>query len=110
MMQKFELKSSTTGQTNRFGPPPSIKMPSIKMPAMETSTMTPEEKSKDVFFVQLARLTEAMVAEHGKDFAMGTLILSARFIAEGKPLIKRDDDAKPGIKPTHTHSANCGCS
>ena len=100
MMQKFELKSTTAGQTNRFGP----------LPSVETSTMSAEEKSKDVYFVQLARLTEAMIAEHGKDFAMGTLILSARFIAEGKPLIKRDDVAKPGIKPTHTHSANCGCS
>ncbi len=100
MMQKFELKSTTASQTNRFGP----------LPSAETTTMTAEEKSKDVYFVQLARLTEAMIAEHGKDFAMGTLVLSARFIAEGKPLIKRDDGAKPGIKPTHTHSANCGCS
>lgn len=100
MMQKFELKSTTASQTNRFGPPP----------AVETTAMSAEEKSKDVYFVQLARLTEAMIAEHGKDFAMGTLVLSARFIAEGKPLIKRNDDAKPGIKPSHIHSANCGCS
>ena len=48
-----------------------------------------EDRSKDVFFVQLAELAEAMIAKHGKDFAMGTLVLSARFIAEGKPLIKR---------------------
>jgi hypothetical protein len=99
MMQKFELKSTTASQTNRFGPLPSI----------DTPEMSAEEKSKDVYFVQLARLTEAMIAEHGKDFAMGTLILSARFIAEGKPLIKRDG-AKAGIKPSHIHSANCGCS
>ncbi len=103
MMQKFELKSTTASQTNRFGPLPSI----------DTPEMSAEEKSKDIYFVQLARITEAMIAEHGKDFAMGTLILSARFIAEGKPLIKRDDakaGQKPGIKPSHTHSANCGCS
>jgi hypothetical protein len=31
-----------------------------------------------------------MLAKHGKDFAMGVLVLSARFIAEGKPLIKRE--------------------
>ena len=99
MMQKFELKSTTASQTNRFGP----------LPSVETSGLTAEEKSKDVYFVQLARITEAMIAEHGKEFAMGTLILSARFIAEGKPLIKRDD-AKTGIKPSHIHSANCGCS
>ncbi len=100
MMQKFELKSTTASEVNRFGPPPSL----------ETTGMSKEDKSKDVFFVQLARLTEAMIAAHGKDFAMGTLILSARFIAEDKPLIKRGDDAKPGIKPSHIHSANCGCS
>jgi hypothetical protein len=31
-----------------------------------------------------------VIARHGKDFAMGVLVLSARFIAEGKPLIKRE--------------------
>ena len=104
MMQKFELKSTTSSEVNRFGPPPALDIPA----------MNAEEKSKDVYFVQLARLTEAMIAEHGKDFAMGTLILSARFIAEGKPLIKRSDDVKaskkPGVKAPHIHSSNCGCS
>ena len=51
--------------------------------------LSAEEKSKDAFFVELARLTEAMIAKHGKDFAMGTLVLSARFIAENKPLVKQ---------------------
>lgn len=50
--------------------------------------LTDEERSKDAFFVQLARLTEAMIDKHGKEFAVGTLVLSARFIAEGKVLIK----------------------
>jgi hypothetical protein len=98
-MQKFELKSSTANPENRFGPASAV--------APELSA---EEKSKDIYFVQLARLTEAMIAEHGKDFAMGTLILSARFIAEGKPLIKSDEDTKTSVKPKHIHSANCGCS
>jgi hypothetical protein len=31
-----------------------------------------------------------MIAAHGKDFAMGALILSARFIAEGKSLTTPD--------------------
>jgi hypothetical protein len=48
-----------------------------------------EDRSKDAFFVQVAEVAEAMIARHGKDFAMGTLVLSARFIAEGKPLLKR---------------------
>lgn len=47
-----------------------------------------EQSSKDEFFAQLATLAEAMIAAHGKDFTMGTLILAARFIAEGKPLGK----------------------
>ena len=53
--------------------------------------LSEEDKSKDAFFVQLAAITEAMVARHGKDFAMGTLILSAKFVAEGKPLTTRTD-------------------
>ncbi len=51
-----------------------------------------EERSKDAFFVRVAEVAEAMVATHGKDFAMGTLVLSARFIAEGRPLIKQNAD------------------
>ena len=61
-----------------------------------------EDKSKDAFFVQLAEIAEVMIARHGKEFAMGTLLLSAKFIAEGKPLSNRTDgghdnsrDAKP---------------
>ena len=49
------------------------------------------DKSKDAFFVQVAQIAEAMIVRHGKDFAIGTLVLSAKFIAEGKPLINRDD-------------------
>jgi hypothetical protein len=50
--------------------------------------LSEEDKSKDAFFVQLAGVAEAMIAKHGKDFAMGTLVLTARFIAEDKPLTK----------------------
>ena len=49
-----------------------------------------EDASKDAFFVRVAEVAEDMIAKHGKDFAMGVLVLSARFIAEGKPLIKRN--------------------
>ena len=51
--------------------------------------LSEEDRSKDAFFVQVADLAEAMIARHGKEFAMGTLVLSARFIAENKPLVKR---------------------
>ena len=50
--------------------------------------MSDEQTSKDHFFAQLASLSEAMTAEHGKDFAMGALVLAARFIAEGEARAK----------------------
>ena len=51
-----------------------------------------EDRSKDAFFAQVAELTEAMIAQHGKDFAIGTLVLAAKFVAEGKPLVNRGGD------------------
>jgi hypothetical protein len=57
--------------------------------------LSEEDRSKDAFFVGVAELAEAMIARHGKDFAMGTLVLSARFIAEGKPLIRRSNGSGP---------------
>ncbi len=58
--------------------------------------MTDEPLSKDRYFERLGKLVEEMVADHGKDFAMGTLVLAARFIAEGKPLGPR-----PGVENAH---------
>ena len=52
--------------------------------------MNDEDQSKDRFFERVGELAEEMIAAHGKDFATGTLILAARFIVEGKPLVKRD--------------------
>ena len=60
-----------------------------------------EDRSKDEFFIQVARVAEAMIASHGKDFAMGVLVLSARFIAEGKPLIKRNGEATTTFSSTN---------
>jgi hypothetical protein len=56
----------------------------------DAGQLSEEDRSKDEFFVKLADVAEAMVAAHGKDFAMGALVLTARFIAEGKPLIEPD--------------------
>ncbi len=50
----------------------------------QQTQLTPEELSKDEFFQQLARLSEEMVARHGKDFSMGALVLAARWIAENR--------------------------
>ena len=43
-----------------------------------------EAESKDHFFAQVGDVADEMIAAHGKDFAMGTLVLAARWIAEGK--------------------------
>lgn len=50
---------------------------------METEVTT-EDKSKDAFFEKIAKLSEEMVAVHGKEFSMGALVLGARWIAEGR--------------------------
>jgi hypothetical protein len=57
-----------------------IKDQELTMP----TELTPEEQSKDAFFQQLAKLSEEMVAKHGKDFSMGALVLAARWIAENR--------------------------
>ena len=54
--------------------------------------LTNEDRSKDELFVRLAFVADAMLKAHGKDFTMGALVLAARFIAEGKPLIKRKQE------------------
>ncbi len=46
--------------------------------------MSQETTSKDEFFARLARISEEMIAAYDKDFAMGALVLAARFIAEGE--------------------------
>lgn len=52
-----------------------------------------EDASKDRFFERAGELAEEMIAAHGKDFAMGVLILTARFIAEGKPVGRRSGES-----------------
>ena len=48
--------------------------------------MSDDSTSKDRFFKELGDLAHEMTQAHGKDFAMGALVLAARFIAEGKPI------------------------
>jgi hypothetical protein len=45
---------------------------------------TPEQESKDRFFERLGNIADEMAAAHGKDFAMGALVLAARWLAESK--------------------------
>ena len=70
-------------------------------PASEPIELSDEDRSKDGFFVQLADIAEAMMAKHGKEFSMGALVLTAKFIAEGKPLTKAAAaNAETQRKPT----------
>ena len=68
-------------KVDRTGSPGSGRRPRA------TIELSEEDKSKDELFVQLADVAEAMIKRHGKDFAMGALVLTARFIAEDKPLV-----------------------
>ena len=56
--------------------------------SMEARALTDEEHSKDEFFRRLAVVGEDMIAAHGRDFAIGALVLLARFLVEGKELAK----------------------
>jgi hypothetical protein len=88
MMTKVEIKSAGT-----TAPPRS---------SSKQAELSEEDRSKDAFFVRVAEIAEAMIARHGKDFAMGTMLLSAKFIAEGKPFGKRSDggdDNSNAVKP-----------
>lgn len=49
-----------------------------------------ETQSKDNYFQQLAEISNAMTAAHGRDFAIGTLVLAARYVAEH---VAREADA-----------------
>jgi hypothetical protein len=65
--------------------------------------MSQDIPSKDVFFAQLARLSDEMIAAYDKDFAMGALILAARFIAE-RDRAATDAGSSPDQQPPSTPS------
>jgi len=52
--------------------------------------MSDDEAAKDRFFAEVGAIADKMIAAHGKDFAMGTLVLAARWIAEGKSFANRE--------------------
>ncbi len=65
--------------------------------------LSAEDRSKDGFFALTGKLAEDMITAHGKEFAIGTLVLAAKFIAEGKPLrVQGDED------PAHPQQAATG--
>jgi hypothetical protein len=71
---------------------------------MEAPALTNEERSKDELFRRLAVVGEDMIAAHGRDFAVGALVLLARFLVEGKELAKPSEPTvgewMKGAKPT----------
>jgi hypothetical protein len=90
-MSKIDTSKITTSKIDFGkvkGPVSAVPGPGQAVPA-QTAT-NEEDRSKDAFFVQVAEMAEAMIARHGKEFAIGTLVLAAKFIAEDRPLIKRD--------------------
>lgn len=62
--------------------------------------MTQDTTSKDFFFAQLATISDAMIAAHGKDFAMGAMVLAARFIAESEARALAAVEAAKTPEPT----------
>ncbi|MGP3697282.1 hypothetical protein [Rhodobacter sp. NSM] len=51
----------------------------------ETEAPPSETASKDAFFARIAELSDEMIAAHGRDFAVGALVLAARFISDRAP-------------------------
>ncbi|WP_120632739.1 hypothetical protein [Ruegeria sp. EL01] len=49
-----------------------------------SKTLSAEEQSKDKYFAQLSKISEEMIEEHGKDFAMGALVMAAQWIAKNQ--------------------------
>ena len=56
--------------------------------APSDASASEEDRSKDAFYAQVGQVAQDMTEKHGKDFAMGVLVLCARFLAEGKPVIR----------------------
>jgi len=50
--------------------------------------MSEDQQSKDIFFSRVGALADEMIGVYGQDFAMGVLVLAARWIAEGKSFTK----------------------
>nr|WP_244422853.1 hypothetical protein [Bradyrhizobium sp. ORS 278] len=83
-MSRLNLKQSA-GPVSAV-PPARDQMPPSAEP-------TDNDRSKDAFFAQVGAIAEAMIARHGSEFAIGTLVLAAKFVAEGRSLVSRGAEA-----------------
>ena len=74
-----------------------------KTDKLDIPPLSDEDRSKDKFFQELAAISESMIAAHGRDFAMGALVLAARFIAERKSFTKQEQEAECCGDSCHGH-------
>jgi hypothetical protein len=89
-MTKIDMSRVHLG---RSGAPVSAELPARGQTAALQAEPGEEDQSKDAFFVRVAEIAEAMIARHGSEFAIGTLVLAAKFIAEGRPLVSRGSES-----------------
>ncbi len=88
-----DMGSEKTGKLKMSIATKNNARPEREQTTAAAGALSDEDISKDAFFVQMARLVEAMIAAHGKDFAIGTLVLAAKFVAEGKSLANTRDQS-----------------
>ncbi|MCB1483668.1 MAG: hypothetical protein KDJ17_02120 [Hyphomicrobiaceae bacterium] len=81
-----------------------LRTEEAKSGAARPPVLSAEDESKDRFFREIATISEAMIAAHGPDFAMGVLILGARFIAENKSFSKASEASQCCGNGCHDHS------
>ena len=99
MMGKTNVNKTDTRKVEAAG---SAAAPHDARAVPAQTELSEDDRSKDAFFVQVAEMADAMIVRHGKEFAIGTLVLAAKFIAEGRPLVNRynaDGEALKIAKP-----------
>ncbi len=53
--------------------------------------LSEEERSKDHYFSELSKVSEEMYKKHGKEFAMGALVMAAQWIAKNRQTSEKID-------------------
>lgn len=76
--------------------------------ATTAQSLADEDRSKDHFFHEVAKISESMIAAHGPEFAMGVLVLGARFIAEKKKFFASPDASTCCGGGCHDHTHHHG--
>jgi hypothetical protein len=103
-MSKIDTGKIDTSRINlRKSGAPVSAVPSVRgQTAPAQAEPDEEDRSKDAFFAEVAKVAEAMIARHGREFAIGTLVLAAKFIAEGRSLVSggnENGEAASAAKP-----------